>query len=158
MSLKKTNAFRALCRPLDQLDTEVLETLQRYVISLYRGDPNCRDIDEAREYLFSSEERALSGIPRTKAALTEHTKRAAYQGGHIRGTCARVDIVPPPIDSWGWITENGEVQPFWSPLPPIWMSCRDLDRCGLTAALRDVCEEGTGFHAVKPAKNAKETV
>jgi len=44
----------------------------------------------------------MSGLPPTKAALQQHMKRAALQGGHYWG-CTTVPYrqLPSPAD-WGW--------------------------------------------------------
>ena len=40
-------------------------------------------VDAARRYLFSKKSREIENIPPTAAALLEHTKRTAFQAGHI---------------------------------------------------------------------------
>ena len=63
---------------------------------------NFQVVDAARCYLFSKKSREIENIPPTAAALLQHTKRAAFQAGHIWGQClVPKPFVPSPGD-WGW--------------------------------------------------------
>ena len=45
----------------------------------------------------------MDALPPTEAALREHTKRAAYQAGHVWAQMfATVPRIPSPGE-WGWL-------------------------------------------------------
>ena len=57
-------------------------------------------------------------MPPTKAAVEEHVKRAAYQGGHVRGQVLLPAPELPPATSWGQTkSEAGLYEPHWTRLP-----------------------------------------
>jgi len=56
---------------------------------MYDRTSEHQGVDAARRYLFSKTSREIENIPPTAAALLEHTKRAAFQAGHIWGQCLR---------------------------------------------------------------------
>ena len=67
------------------ISTEDMEEIERYVVLLYqRTSPLCQ-VNEARKQMFATGNRKIENIPRTKDALEQHVKRAAYQAGHIWG-------------------------------------------------------------------------
>ena len=55
-------------------------------------------IDDARCELFTMRGRAMDALPRTKAALMQHIRRAVYQGGHCWGKMLLVHLDMP---NWG---------------------------------------------------------
>ncbi len=73
----------------------------------------------------------MDAIPPTFAALTEHTKRAAYQAGHCWGQSCIADPVLPSPAEWGWKrTESGQWQPLWNKLTEASTAIRQLIKCG----------------------------
>jgi len=56
-------------------------------------------VDATRRSLFSKQSMEIEYIPPTAAALLEHTKRAAFQAGHIWVQClVSKPFVPSPGD------------------------------------------------------------
>jgi len=55
-------------------------------------------VNEARKQLFSRKSKPIDGIPPTQAALVEHTKRVAYQVGHV---WAQMFVAVPNLPSPG---------------------------------------------------------
>jgi len=90
---------------------EVLHKTERHVILLYARTSTCTDTDKARKKLFARKNN-VELIPPTKAALEEHVKRAAYQGGHVWGQL----LLPAP-------------EPHWTRLPQAAQTCRELLSC-----------------------------
>jgi len=77
------DAFHALCsRPPDVRET-VIETLERFVVLMYDRTSELQGVDAARRCLFYKKSSEMEYVPPTAAALLEHTKRAAFQAGHI---------------------------------------------------------------------------
>ena len=52
------------------------------MILLYDSTSNLECVNQARMQLFTQKGRSIEGIPPTKAALIQHTKRATYQAGY----------------------------------------------------------------------------
>ena len=91
-----------------------MERLERFVILMFDRTSNKTSVNETRKQLFAQKGRAYDAIPPSRAALLQHTNRAAYQAGHC----------------WGWILKEGEWQPSWTTLPDVTKSCKELLRCG----------------------------
>jgi len=69
------------------------------VVLMYDRTSERQGVDAARRYLFSKKSREIENIPPTAAALLEHTKRAAFQAGHIWDQClVTKPLVPSPGD------------------------------------------------------------
>ena len=64
--------------------------------------------NEDRKYLFSRKSKDLESIPPTSTALFQHSKRAAYQAGHIWGTASKPDQKLPNPTDWGWIIDRND--------------------------------------------------
>lgn len=78
--------------------------------------------------MFATKNRPLTAIPSSRAALHEHTLRAAYQAGHIWGRADQIyqDDLPAPI-SWGWMEVEEKWVTLWLKKNKVWKS---LDTCG----------------------------
>ena len=68
--------------PAEVSEDDMME-LERFVVLMYKKTSPLSRVNEARKQLFSSGNRQINHIPPTKAALLEHSKRAAHQAGHI---------------------------------------------------------------------------
>ena len=112
-----------------QIEEDVVCTIERFVILLYDRTNTCTDINKARQKIFAQKSN-VKQIPPSKAALEQHVKRAAYQGGHIWGqSLLPAPIVPSPT-SWGWIKgDNGLYEPKWTTLPEASKACYELISC-----------------------------
>ena len=96
--------------------------------------------NEARQQLFSKGSRTLENIPPTQAALTEHTKRAAYQAGHVWGSALIAKPNLPCPHDWGWKREEGEWKPVWTVLPQAQESCYERIHCGCKKGCAAPCK------------------
>ena len=135
-----TEAFINLSNSPSSVSEEDFNHLQRYVILLYDRTNECNQLNEARKVLFAKG-RQLERIPPTEAALVEHIKRAAYQGGHCWGqSLIPIQNLPSPAD-WGWIKDSdGQWMPYWTALPEAAKSCKELIKCGCRKACRPPCK------------------
>lgn len=91
-----------------------LEVLERFVVLYDRASTEVK-VNEAQKHLFSQKGRPMDGLPPTRAALVEHTKKAAYQSGHV---WAQMFVAVPKLPSpseWGWLqTTNGGWEVKWT--------------------------------------------
>jgi len=109
-----TKALLKLSSAPSDVPEQVLHTIERFVILLYGS--TCTDTDKARKKLFARKNNVELLLP-TKAALEEHVKRAAYQGGHVWGQVLPAPELPPAI-SWGWTKSDEELYELhWTRLP-----------------------------------------
>ena len=53
------------------------------MVLMYDRSSTAVSVDEARLDMFARKQRSYEAIPPTRAALLQHTKRAAYQAGCI---------------------------------------------------------------------------
>jgi len=60
-------------------------------------------VNEARLDLFARKQRTYDAIPPTRAALREHAKRAAYQGGVILGQATASNPETSTPADWDWV-------------------------------------------------------
>ncbi|KAG7161847.1 hypothetical protein Hamer_G007507 [Homarus americanus] len=103
-----TTAFLSLASTPSELPDGVLSTLERFIVLLYDRTSTCCDVNVLRKKLFSRKSRSLEDLPRTRAALEQHIKRAAYQAGHIWGEAAIAFVsLPSPFD-WDWVKSGDE--------------------------------------------------
>ena len=75
-----TNAMLKLSSAPSGIPDDVMHTIERFVILFYDRTSTCKEINKARKKIFAKKNN-VQLIPPTKAALEEHVKRAAYQGG-----------------------------------------------------------------------------
>ncbi|CAB4012719.1 Hypothetical predicted protein, partial [Paramuricea clavata] len=134
----KTQLFKFLAEYLSNLNTEkqVITTvgnqvlctevsescmisIERYTVLLYDRTSNKSTVNEARKQLFAQKGRSLDAIPPSRAALVEHTRRAAYQAGHCWGQALKPRPVLSSPESWGWTLCEGKWEPYWTTLPGV---------------------------------------
>lgn len=84
------------------VSVENLELLERVTVLFYHEPSLKTHMNDARQQLFAQKGRTFDNIPPTQAALQQHIKRPAYQGGHCRGQVLNwMQQLPSPAD-WGW--------------------------------------------------------
>ena len=94
-----TPIFFALSTGPTEVTCDHEALIERFTILLYNHTSSKLNIDEARQELFTMKGRAMDAIPPTRAALLQHIKRTAYQGGHCRDKMLQATIgMPPPGD------------------------------------------------------------
>ena len=131
-----TEANHALSRAPDTISDTSFSIIERFVVLLYNRSSLNTNVNDERKALFSRQCRLLEKIPPTQDALIQHTKRAAFQGGHIWGQClSKLPCLPDPSE-WGWKKEKSDNQgdllmwePLWTTLPQAEHSCQELTRC-----------------------------
>ncbi|KAL9954824.1 hypothetical protein ACROYT_G042404 [Oculina patagonica] len=134
-----TSAFLALAHCPTEISDRCIEHLERFVVLLYDRTSSKTAVNDARKQLFTQKGRTLDAIPPTRAALVEHTKRAAYQAGYCWGQALFPSPVLPSPQEWGWTLEEGIWKPFWTTLTDVTKSCRELVRCGCRKGCRARC-------------------
>ena len=124
-----TTALLQLSSTPFDVQEDVFKTIERFIILLYDRTSTCYDTNKARRKLFAKRNNVKS-IPPTKAALQQHLRRAAYQGGHVWGqTLMPSPKLPSPLE-WGWMrTEDGTYEPNWTTLPEATKACHELLSC-----------------------------
>ena len=84
-----TDVFVKLSNYPPVITSDDQAVIDQFVITMYDRSTSLTEIDAVRLDMFARKQRPYDSIPPTKAALTEHTKRATYQAGYIWGqaTC-----------------------------------------------------------------------
>lgn len=134
-----TSAFLSLSSPIAQITDGTMELIQRFVILMYDRTSDKTKVNDARKALFSKKGKSLDMLPPTLAALREHTKRTALQAGHCWGQCLVIRPQLPNPEEWGWMMTCDGWQPFWTSLPDVTKSCRELVRCGCQKGCQARC-------------------
>lgn len=78
-----TSAFLELSNYPDDATKKCLTKLERFVVLLYNRTTAKMRVNKARRQLFTQKGKSIECIPPAQAALLQHTRRAAYQGGHF---------------------------------------------------------------------------
>ena len=133
-----TESFVTLANGPDSIEEAVLAELERYVVVLYSKTCPHTTVNAARRYLFSRGSRALENVPPTQDALSQHVRRATYQGGHIWGQCLVPCPVYPDPGNWGWQKDGTHWLPHWTTLCEASKACKELVSCG--------CNPNRGCH------------
>ena len=125
-----TETFAKLSRfPVSISDMDVYE-LARFVVLLYDRASPFSDVNAARKTLFMQKGTQFDHLPPTMAALTQHIKRAVYQGGIIWGQALEADPKLLPPGHWGWIkNSDNSWNIYWTDLSPISDICKELCKC-----------------------------
>ena len=120
--------FEMLSKCPQSITESNMNTIERYAVLIY--DKLCKEnsVNAARRSLVARG-RTVDRIPPTQAALIEHTKRAAYQAGHIWGNTIIPSPELPETIMWGWKLDNSKLVPDWTPLPEASKACRQLIKC-----------------------------
>ncbi len=111
-----SNVFKQLSKYPPTVGDDDLEMLEKFVVIMYDRSSTAIYVNDARLELFARKQRSYKAIPPTRAALLEHSKRAAYQAGCIwsQSTVCKPETQSPA--DWGWI-QQGEVWKIcWSSL------------------------------------------
>ena len=145
-TVKKTQrifSFAALAStPEVQVVDSSMKKVERFVMILYDRTSTLEHVNDARKQLFTQKGRSIDGIPPTQAALLEHTKRAAFQAGHVWGQMMVPSPFLPSPGDWGWQRNEaaGKWDIFWTSLAEATSSCRELLRCGCKKGCKGQCK------------------
>ena len=124
-----TNAFLELADKPLEISEQCLASLERFVVLFYDRTSTLNTVNDARMFLFTKKGRSLEGLPPTSAALMQHIRRTAFQGGHVWGqSLVPVPTIPCPSD-WGWIQTGNVFEPRWSTIPEASQCCYELVHC-----------------------------
>ena len=138
-----TETFAALAStPEVQVVDSSMKKVERFVVILYDRTSTLEHVNDARKQLFAQKGRSIDGIPPTQAALLEHTKRAAFQAGHVWGQMMVPSPFLPSPGDWGWQRNEaaGKWDIFWTSLAEATSSCRELLRCGCKKGCKGQCK------------------
>jgi hypothetical protein len=135
-----TKTFTKLSQNPASLDDKDLNALEKFVVIMYDRSSTLTTVNEARLDLFAWKQRPYMAIPPTQAALKEHSKRAAYEGGIIWGQAMDPQPEVSNPEEWGWTKHDDEWQVHWTDLGPVSKSCRELTRCGCKKGCNNRCK------------------
>lgn len=124
-----TNALLTLACAPKEISKPTMQVIEKFVIRLYDRNSVATEINQARQQLLVKKS-SVELIPPTLAALEQHVRRAAYQGGHVWGQVLLPNPTLPSPTDWGWVKSNGLFEPYWTTLPTASDSCRELISCG----------------------------
>lgn len=135
-----TDALLSLANAPTSIQEDTMHVIERFVILLYDRTSKCKDINKARKKLFAKKS-SVQNIPPTYAALEQHVKRSALQGGHVWGQALVPEPVLPPPTDWGWHrSDDGPYTPLWTTLPEASKTCYELVSCGCKKGCRNRCK------------------
>ena len=106
----------------------------------YDRTSELQDVQAARRNLFAKTFRDIENIPPTAAALLEHTKRAAFQAGHIWDQCLIAGLSVPSPGDWGWKKVDGQWEVVWTTLPEAAKACKELMSCKCKRTCKRNCK------------------
>lgn len=78
-----SKVFTKLSQYPPTVDDDDLETLEKFVATMYDKSGITAGVDDARLHMFARKQRFYKAIPPNQAALLQHTNRAAYEAGCI---------------------------------------------------------------------------
>ena len=119
-----TTALCSLRKDPKNLQDNILQTVERFVILLYDRTSSVECIDAARKDLFVRKGRQLSLLPPTKAALYQHILRSILQAGFHWGRLTSKSCDHPSPGLWGWTCPE-KWKPMWTLLPDAASSCNN---------------------------------
>jgi hypothetical protein len=126
--VEATNAFYEINNAPQQITEEVSTALEHFTILLYDRSGTSTSINETRKLLFTKKGRQMVNLPPSKAALQQHIRRAALQGGYYWGSVTERNRQLPSPSDWGWKNPD-KWEPLWTDLPEASISCQELLHC-----------------------------
>ena len=105
--LDATEVFHRFSAPIDKIGSDCVSIIEAFVVIMYDRSSSTNDVNEARLDLFARKQKPYNAIPPSKAALTEHVKRAVLQAGHTWGQSLnwRMEFLPPDRQCVGAILD-----------------------------------------------------
>ena len=121
-----TDALLELAHAPTEIPEQSMLVIERFVILTYDRTSTCTNVNKARKKLIAKTS-SMKRIPPSHAALEQHVKRAAFQGGHVWGKALTPHPVLPSPTSWGWVmTDGGLYEPHWTTLQEASKTCYEL--------------------------------
>lgn len=112
-----------------EIDSSTVHKLERFIIIMYDRTSACFELDAARKFFFTKKSKLLEALPPTSAAFSQHVKRAVYQACLCWAHCLTKTIPIHDPGHWGWHSDGTRWSPFWSTLPEVSESSRELVKC-----------------------------
>ena len=134
-----TSAFLSLENTPLLVNDSCMATLERFVVFLYDRTSAQTAVNGARKQLFVKKGRQFDAIPPTRATLLEHSRRAVLPGAYIWGQALIPSPTMPNPQDWGWTLYGGLWRLYWTTLPDVMGSCRELVRSGCKKGCRRQC-------------------
>ena len=135
-----SDVFAKLSKYPPVITSDDQEVIEQFVITMYDRSSSFTDIDAVRLDMFGHKQRSYDSIPPTRAALTEHTKHATYQAGCIWSQATLCHMEIDSHGEWGWKKQGNIWQIFWTSLPPVAESCKELTKCGYKTQCSGRCK------------------
>ena len=107
---------------------EMLEWLERFVVSCYRGKSTITSLTDLRWYLFSRYQREAENLPPTFAALKYKIFRAHFITMVLRRASVPLQMLPPAIN-YGWENSEGQLIPIMTNNLPAPMALLEMSAC-----------------------------
>ena len=114
----------------NEISSENVSVLQKFVIRMYDSSIECHTVNEARKKLFAKKGKSVENIPPTLDALVQHTRRAVFQAGFIWSQSMILQPILPCPSDWGWKLIDDCWRPVWMTIPSAAKSCSELKKCG----------------------------
>ena len=105
----------------------MISILEKFVVLMY--DRSSTAVSVARLDMFARKQRPYEAIPPTRAALLQHTKRAAYQAGCIWGQATQCKPQEESPADWGWTKVGAQWQVYWTANASVAQSCEQQAKC-----------------------------
>ena len=109
-----TPVFSTLSQHPPTIEDDDMEILEKFVVLMYDRSSTAGGVEEARLDLFARKRRPYEAILPTRAALIQHTKRAAYQAGCV---WAQAILSQPEAENpadWRWEKIGEEWKVIWT--------------------------------------------
>ena len=139
-----TNVFVNLTlNPNDfTLDSNLMDSLQKYVCIQYSKNIKTESVNEARQVLFTQNLRNLENIPPTMNALYQHARRSILVAAFMWRRCMeKIQDLPSPGDwGWEWHPRLSIWIPYWTDLQDASKRCSLLVKCGCQVACTGRCK------------------
>lgn len=107
------------------LDSPHFLALEKFVINLYSRACTASSLNEARKEIFAQKSPPMENLPPTRDALLWQAHRGIYQTG-IYSSCLKSKMSIPSPEKFGWCKTEDSWQPYWTSLPEVSESCRQL--------------------------------
>ena len=112
----------------DEISDDEFELLEFFVVRSYSKTYNTKEVNEARQILFSRDNNVIENIPPTKGVLRQHVLRSVLQSRKWRQSFCK-DFDGRDACQWGWQKVVNEMIPLWTDLPQASNEFRELVKC-----------------------------
>ena len=113
-----TKVFQVLSTQPSEISSPQIDEIEKFLKYVYYTsfEVDSLDIQRMRQFEYNAAA-SLQSIPPSRNGLTEHIKRACFQGGWIwREAISNIDLPDP--ENWGWKLVDGKYHPKWQNSKP----------------------------------------